>query len=266
MSGSAALGGAAAGAATGAKIGSFFPGIGNIIGGVIGGALGGISGAMKGRKLPTGVMSGTAAGKLFKKGLSVDEILAQGPVGTFHPGKSLRHLVKLGIPEQDAYRLLASSGVSGAKLARAFPELAKTYEGSGIIGVGGPGIGSQYDGGAGQMAAFQSLMPTVLNTPGALQRPEAAQWLQSLFAPQQPTTGSSVPMPFEGGLGALGSLAGGIKSGGYTPWVNPSAPGPDANPLRTLQAFSGPFGNGGGALVPTMSFNRPKGGQRPQRR
>lgn len=70
-------------------------------------------------------------------------------------------------------------------------------------------------------------------SPGMFARPEAFQFLQSLF-PQ-----------------GLGNVSGGFGTRG-----------PNRSGAAGMDRFSGPFGNGGGPLVPRMGWNRGMGQMR----
>lgn len=233
--------GAASMAATGAQLGSMiFPGIGTAIGAGLG-AIGGWLGA-GGRELPKGVMSGQDARKLLGQGLTVDQILAMGPVGTFHPGKSMKQFTKMGLSEQDAYRLLSSGGqgAGAGKLAKMFPQLAAVASQMGSPAQGGGPMG---------VPAFQAMLPAIMGNQAAFMNPAAQQWLGSMFpaggfqppapAPTFPG-GGSAPIPFEGNK------------------PQPGKPGPAPSPFLGLHALAGPFGNGGGPMIPNFSSLMPR--------
>lgn len=106
-----------------------------------------------------------------------------------------------------------------------------------------------------------------------LQGDPAAQWLQQVFGGLTPPGGGggfpnpympSGPSPLTQGPMPLGLPGGGLDKFGYgnnlpygpmsNPYFNnmmgPQQPGPSPNPFLELNRFMGPFGNGGGPLVP----------------
>lgn len=103
---------------------------------------------------------------------------------------------------------------------------------------------------------------------GMLQSPAAAQFLQSVFGankPQQPQPfafpgGGSTPIALGvPGFGGFGGVVSGKGNMGQMPgwWggmlgqhLDQMKPGPAPSPFLGLNKFMGPFGNGGGSLVP----------------
>ena len=108
-----------------------------------------------------------------------------------------------------------------------------------------------------------------------LQGDPAAQWLQQVFGGLAPPGGAAgggaggfpnpyMPSPLAQGPMPLGLPSGGFDKFGYgnnlpygpisNPYFNnmmgPQQPGPSPNPFLELNRFMGPFGNGGGPLVP----------------
>ena len=223
--------GAVSGALMGAELGSIIPGLGTLLGTGIGGLLGGL-GALGGRELPKGVMSGKDARKLLGQGLTVDQILSLGPVGSFHPGKSMRQFEKMGISQEDAYRLLASGGqgAGAGKLAKKFPQLAATVGQFGGMASGAGPMG---------VPGFEAMLPAIMGNQAAFINPAASQWLSSLFPSAAPTQPAPIPLGVPG-FGGLPGFSGGGK------------PGPAPNPFLGLNALAGPFGNGGGPISPSV--------------
>ena len=243
----------------------------------------GTGGVFGPKGLPKGVMSGQDARKMLQSGYSIDDVLMKGPVGTYHPGKSMRQFEKMGVDPLDAYRLLASGGVGINKLAKKFPQLAAEFQKSGGQN-GGFGIGQ--DGGMGPMDfdPFMAMMPAIMGNQSMFSNPNASSWLQSVFGGQLGFPGGHVPFPgqpspfpegpvspgrpfpFPGGqpfplpFGSGGGFSRGDKGMGPpqigAPWLRgsmgpaPSKPGPSPSPFARLDGLAGPFGNGGGPLTP----------------
>lgn len=95
-------------------------------------------------------------------------------------------------------------------------------------------------------------------------RPEAQQWLQGLFGGQLPSFGSP-SQPAAPGIPPAGlpTGAGRFQGGGIADMVRyvmgrqsgaQGTRGPEPSPFAGLGRFSGPFGNGGGAIAPGMGL------------
>jgi hypothetical protein len=211
----------------------------------------GTGGLFGGKGLPKGVMSGQDARKLLGAGYSVDDVLMKGPVGTYHPGQSMRQFEKMGVDPMDAYRLLASGGVGLSKLAKKFPELAAKFQKQG--GLGGSGIG----GGGASMGPmgfdpFMAMLPALMGNQSLFSNPNASGWLNQVFAQQMP---QMVQPGRPSGIPPGGIPLGVPGRGGYNGPVGKTPPGPSPDPFVGLRGLSGPFGNGGGSMLP-FQFNK----------
>lgn len=197
-------------------------------------SLGGLFGG-KDYQRPAGTIGTDQVLNLLKQGLSVDQIAGMGPMSSRFMANAQRKLTKAGLSAADIQKL--RGGAFGPM--------------SGLGGSPGP-MG---------MDAFQSLMPSFAGNPAVFSNPAAAGWLSSLFAqaaspsgpvPVPPTPGPT-PIPF---------------NDRFSPWrdYNPKGvPGPAPNPTLGLAALAGPFGNGGGPMIPDMSSLAGKAGRGPFR-
>lgn len=215
----------------------------------------GTGGLFGGKGLPKGVMSGEDARKLIKAGYSVDDVLMKGPVGTYHPGTSMRAFEKMGVSPEDAYRLLASGGVGLTKLSNKFPELAKEFQKNGGLG-GGFGIGTT----PAQMGPmgfdpFMAMMPAIMGNQSLFSNPNAAGWLQSVFGNLPGFQQPGINMGRPSGIPPGGIPLGVPGRGGYNGPVGKTPPGPSPSPFAGLRGLAGPFGNGGGPMLP-FSLNK----------
>ena len=170
-------------------------------------ALGGLFGGSDYRR-PAGTIGTDQVLSMLRQGMSLEEIMAMGPMSSRFMANSQRKLMKAGLSAEDIQKLRAGPGAFGG-------------------------------GGAGPMGmeAFQGLLPGLFSNPAVFSNPAAQGWLQSLF-PSGPAAGAPSAPP----------------SPGFQPWVwsgsGRDGPGPAPNPMLGLQSLAGPFGNGGGPLVP----------------
>jgi hypothetical protein len=184
-------------------------------------ALGGLFGGSDYQR-PEGTIGTDQVIKMLKSGMKPEQIAQIAPMSSRFMGHAQKKLMKHGLS----------------------PEQIQMLRG-GSMGMGG-GPGAAMGGGPMGMGAFQAMMPAIMSNSSAFANPAAAGWLQSLF-PQSP--GGVVPGNYPGGGTSPLPLGGG---GGFAPWRSPGKPGPAPSPFVGLNRLSGPFGNGGGPMVPGM--------------
>lgn len=126
--------------------------------------------------------------------------------------------------------------------------------------------------GSGGQQLLQHLTATNMLPPSGSQFGVPQQPIYPQFA-GQPPQGALAPMPFEGGAPGWGGKGAGMMpgvpqsrspfnfSGSIRDMIqqvlgrvagSSGSRGPDRNPFAGLARFAGPFGNGGGPLLPTI--------------
>lgn len=215
------------GATLGTALGGAFGPLAGFLGGGLGGALGGLFGSDY--KKPAGTISTDQVLKLLRQGMSPDDIAKIAPMSSRYMVRSQKKLMQAGLT-QDQIQLM-----------RAGPEQPDPQAGS-----------------PASMGAFQGLLPAVFSNPSAFSSPEAANWLGSVFG-VSPQTGQPIPAPSAPAPTSLATPLALGAPGGFTPWnsfAGKGTPGPSPDPFTGLRSLAGPFGNGGGALLPTSTGKR----------